>query len=101
MPSYEAATGSVAAHRGENRTAAEEKAMGGQLGDGEQFLEVTVEARYNDQELFEESSVVLRPSGNGVEVFVKVSVCELVESCTCCFGHQEDDLVLHVHCFLS
>lgn len=52
----------------------DEKASGGQLKDGEGFLEVTVESRWNDQSLSEESNVTLNRAGqHGVELRVHVS----------------------------
>lgn len=66
-PSYDIAVTAPHAMR-------DEKVSGGQLKDGEGFLEVTVESRWNDQSLSEESNVTLNRAGqHGVELRVHAS----------------------------
>lgn len=65
-PTYDAAVSVM--------TAADSKLRGPQLGDGEAFLEVQVEARWNDEELWKEAEVTLNKVGqHNVELLIKVS----------------------------
>ena len=65
-PTYDAAVSAM--------TAQESKSRGGQLGDGEAVLEVQVEARWNEEELWKEAQVNLHKVGqHNVELLIQVS----------------------------
>lgn len=71
LPSYDDAVQQLTSV---HRTAQQEKREGGQLAEGETELLVRVEARWNDGELWEESSVGLeKVGGEEWRLSVKVS----------------------------
>lgn len=64
-PTYDAAVSAT--------TAVESKRRGAQLADGEGFLEIRIEGRWNDNDLWEEGKVELKkPRVNEVELSVTV-----------------------------
>lgn len=71
LPSYDQAVRNLEVVQ-RARTAAQEKAEGGQLAEGEGELLVQIEARWNDEKLWEESEVSLEARWDEIVLLVKV-----------------------------